>query len=57
MRVALYARVSTFDQDPENQVAELRKYAAAMLDDHTRVRGPRSQRKPRIETGPGPTHG
>ena len=29
MRVAIYARVSTFDQEPENQLAELRRYAAA----------------------------
>jgi DNA invertase Pin-like site-specific DNA recombinase len=29
MRCALYARVSTVDQQPENQLAELRRYAAA----------------------------
>src|SRR6266705_2242346 len=29
MRAAIYARVSTFDQEPENQLAELRRYAAA----------------------------
>ncbi len=29
MRAALYARVSTFDQEPENQLAELRKYIQA----------------------------
>ena len=29
MRCAVYARVSTFDQEPENQLAELRRYAAA----------------------------
>ena len=29
MRAALYARVSTLDQKPENQLAELRRYAAA----------------------------
>src|SRR5439155_23202668 len=29
MRSAIYARVSTFDQEPENQLAELRRYAAA----------------------------
>jgi DNA invertase Pin-like site-specific DNA recombinase len=28
-RAALYARVSTFDQEPENQLAELRRYATA----------------------------
>ena len=28
-RVALYARVSTVDQEPENQLAELRQYAEA----------------------------
>jgi DNA invertase Pin-like site-specific DNA recombinase len=28
-RVALYARVSTLDQEPENQLADLRQYAAA----------------------------
>ena len=28
-RVALYARVSTVDQEPENQLAELRQYAQA----------------------------
>ncbi len=28
MRCAIYARVSTFDQEPENQLAELRRYAA-----------------------------
>lgn len=29
MKVALYARVSTLEQEPENQLAELRRYAAA----------------------------
>ncbi len=29
MRCAIYARVSTFDQEPENQLAELRRYVAA----------------------------
>ena len=29
MRAALYARVSTLDQEPENQLQELRKYAQA----------------------------
>lgn len=29
MRAAVYARVSTFDQEPENQLAELRRYATA----------------------------
>jgi DNA invertase Pin-like site-specific DNA recombinase len=29
MRAAIYARVSTFDQEPENQLAELRQYATA----------------------------
>lgn len=29
MRAALYARVSTFDQQPENQLEELRRYASA----------------------------
>jgi len=29
MRVAIYARVSTLDQQPENQLAELRRYAEA----------------------------
>jgi DNA invertase Pin-like site-specific DNA recombinase len=29
MRCALYARVSTLDQQPENQLAELRRYAEA----------------------------
>src|SRR5262252_239138 len=29
MRAAIYARVSTFDQEPENQLAELRRYATA----------------------------
>jgi DNA invertase Pin-like site-specific DNA recombinase len=29
MRCALYARVSTFDQEPENQFAELRRYTEA----------------------------
>ena len=28
-RAALYARVSTFDQEPENQLAELRRYVEA----------------------------
>jgi DNA invertase Pin-like site-specific DNA recombinase len=27
MKAAIYARVSTFDQEPENQLAELRRYA------------------------------
>src|SRR6202163_3528324 len=29
MRAAIYARVSTFDQEPENQLQELRRYVAA----------------------------
>src|SRR5216683_1882140 len=29
MKVAIYARVSTLDQEPENQLAELRRYAEA----------------------------
>jgi DNA invertase Pin-like site-specific DNA recombinase len=29
VKAALYARVSTFDQEPENQLAELRQYVAA----------------------------
>jgi DNA invertase Pin-like site-specific DNA recombinase len=29
MRAALYGRVSTFDQEPENQLAELRRYVEA----------------------------
>ncbi len=29
MRAVLYGRVSTFDQEPENQLAELRRYAGA----------------------------
>ena len=29
MRAAIYARVSTLDQEPENQVQELRRYVAA----------------------------
>jgi DNA invertase Pin-like site-specific DNA recombinase len=29
MRAAIYARVSTFDQEPENQLVELRRYASA----------------------------
>ena len=29
MKVAIYARVSTFDQEPENQLQELRRYAEA----------------------------
>jgi DNA invertase Pin-like site-specific DNA recombinase len=28
-RAAIYARVSTFDQEPENQLAELRRFVAA----------------------------
>ena len=29
MRAAIYARVSTFEQEPENQLQELRRYADA----------------------------
>jgi site-specific recombinase XerD len=29
MKAAIYARVSTLDQEPENQLAELRRYAGA----------------------------
>lgn len=29
MKSAIYARVSTFDQEPENQLAELRRYTTA----------------------------
>ena len=28
-RAAIYARVSTLDQEPENQLAELRRYVEA----------------------------
>ena len=29
MRAAIYARLSTFDQEPENQLADLRRYVEA----------------------------
>ena len=29
MRCAIYARVSTYEQEPENQLQELRRYAEA----------------------------
>ena len=29
MKTAIYARVSTFDQEPENQLRELRRYVEA----------------------------
>ncbi len=29
MRAAIYARVSTLDQEPENQLTELRRYVQA----------------------------
>ena len=29
MKAAIYARVSTFDQEPENQLRELRRYTEA----------------------------
>ena len=29
MRAAIYARVSTFEQEPENQLQELRRYVEA----------------------------
>jgi DNA invertase Pin-like site-specific DNA recombinase len=29
MKAAIYARVSTLDQEPENQLQELRRYIAA----------------------------
>jgi Mg-chelatase subunit ChlI len=31
MKAAIYARVSTFDQEPENQLQELRRYVEALL--------------------------
>jgi predicted site-specific integrase-resolvase len=31
MKAALYARVSTLDQEPENQLQELRRYAVAQM--------------------------
>jgi hypothetical protein len=31
MRVAIYARVSTFDLEPQNQLAELRQYVTDSL--------------------------
>src|SRR5467141_3499753 len=31
MRSAVYARVSTFDQEPENQLAEIRRYVTARV--------------------------
>ena len=30
MKAALYARVSTLDQNPDNQLVEIRRYAAAL---------------------------
>ena len=44
MRVAIYARVSTFDQEPENQLAELRQYVERPRLDVGGIRGPRRQR-------------
>jgi DNA invertase Pin-like site-specific DNA recombinase len=29
VKIAIYARVSTLDQEPENQLEELRRYIAA----------------------------
>ena len=29
LRAAIYARISTFDQEPENQLQELRRYVSA----------------------------
>ena len=31
MRTAIYARVSTLDQEPENRLAELRRYVEARV--------------------------
>ncbi len=31
LRAAIYARVSTFDQEPENQLAELRRYEGGTI--------------------------
>ena len=44
MGVAIYARVSTFDQEPENQLAELRQYVTARGWTVGRVRRPGRQR-------------
>jgi hypothetical protein len=44
--------LSTVDQEPENQLAELRR--GARLDDYQRVRRPRSERQPRAPAGAGP---
>ena len=45
MRAAIYARVSTLDQEPENQLQELRRYVEARGLDRRRVRRSRGERR------------
>jgi len=55
VKAAIYARVSTFDQEPENQLQELRRYVSARgeaPDAHTR-----GDRRVRAGTHPGAGHG
>lgn len=51
MKAALYARVSTLEQHSENQLVELRRYAAAPRLDRDRIRRRRGERE---AIAPGP---
>jgi len=51
VHAAVYARVSTFDQDPENQLAELRRYVEAR-GDHGRASLPAAPRWKRSHATP-----
>ena len=52
-RVGIYARVSTTDQTPQNQLGPLRTFAAASRMDRDRIRRPRRQRSQGAPSGAG----
>jgi hypothetical protein len=57
-RAALYARVSTGEQNPDMQLAELRDICrAARLDRPRRVCRPGRQRRESVPARTGPDHG
>ncbi len=48
MRAAIYARVSTLDQEPENQLAELRRYVKARSWTGAKNRRPGHDQEPAL---------
>ena len=54
LRAAIYARVSAVDQEPENQLAEVRRVRRGPRLDGRRVRRPRRERREGPPAGAGP---